>query len=184
MSIATRCSDVGGGLGMATVQRFGKAVEVDEVFKAYTSGSIPKMLAALDMPTNDVDRHHLLQSLVRALYARRAGPKSRGAVLRVGAIHLDEMPSLIRSLRRHAQARSSTRRNDDALPHVETFLLMVRVLCEEGRYDEAAVVWQRAHAVGYLEDDGLANALAAIEKRRSRAVRKAVAALNPRSNPV
>lgn len=171
---------------MSAVTRFGQSVEADEVFGAWTSGSIPRMLRAVALPTNEVDRHHLLQSLVHALYKRRSGPAARSEMLRIGAMHLAEMPVLMEGLLRHARARSTLPPEEVGLPYIETFLLMVRVLCEDGRYEDAAHVWRRARQVDYIGDEGLAHELAGIERRRRKAQKQLAAAqVAPTpSNPV
>jgi hypothetical protein len=55
--------------------RQGKSVPVDDAFRAWTSGDLPKMIKAVSIKTNLIDRHFLLQSIVDATYKlRKEGP--------------------------------------------------------------------------------------------------------------
>ena len=159
----------------------------DEVFASWTSGDVHRMLAAESLDTNPVDRHYLLLSLVRALYSRRQAPTSRAAFLLIAGKHLAEMKELIAALKSHdveSRRRSievlrerSLRKGETtqvmelalegAVPMIETFLLMVRVLCEDERYEEAMAVWRHAVEVGYLSPDELQRESKAIDRRRT-----------------
>lgn len=162
--------------GARTVTRFGQQVPADEVFEAWTSGNIPRMLRAVALPTNVLDRHYLLLTLVEALYRLRAGRAARKEMLRIGGMHLAEMPVLIDGLLRDARAVAMSTSDDIGLPSIPTFLLMVRVLCEDGRHDDALRVWRHARAVGYLDDGGLEKELAGVERRRQRSQKQCLAA--------
>jgi hypothetical protein len=171
-----------------TITRFGLSVPADEVFLAWTSGDLERMLGALPLSSNAVDRHHLLQCTVQALYRLRTDAKKRKLLFEVAALHLQEMEGLIKGLRRddlaskersrrHAEERSHRTGvppplievvPGGAMPAIETFILLVRSLCEDERYEDARNVWRRAHEVGYLSGEALAREEEAVDRRRRR----------------
>jgi pentatricopeptide repeat protein len=170
-----------------TITRFGIFVPADEVFLAWTSGNLERMLAATSLQSNAVDRHHLLQCIVQTLYRQRADRAKRELLFEVAMLHLGEMQVLINGLRRDDVARKarSQRLSEEesqrtgaaphieavpggAIPVIETFLLLVRALCEDERYDDAKKVWHRAKEVGYLSSEGLASEEEAIDRRQRR----------------
>lgn len=172
---------------MRTITRFGGSVPPDNVFDAWTSHDTERMRAALNAPTNAVDRHHLLLSMVEALYKQRADPSARQELFSIGARHIEELPALVAAqlehrvlererLERHHAERAARRGEtptslppfDDRLWYydVPTFLLLVRAHCEIDQYDAAKGIWHQAHRMGYLNDEGLARELEGVEKRR------------------
>lgn len=163
------------------VSRFGQQVEPDAVFDATASGSLDAMRSALPVRTNAVDRHYLLHSLVRALYQLRTEPGGYDELVRIGRLHMQEMPVLFAGLleneRREQAALCAlmSRRSppvavppvpEPELPVVETFLLLVRAMCEVADYDSARDVWRSARTLGYLTDEGLAAEIEGVERRR------------------
>lgn len=163
------------------ISRFGQQVEPDAVFDATASGSLDAMRSALPVRTNAVDRHYLLHSLVRALYLLRTESGGYDELVRIGLLHLQEMPVLFEGLlenerREQAVLRASISRRsspvalppvpEPELPVVETFLLLVRAMCEVGDYDGARDVWRAARTLDYLTDEGLAAELEGVERRR------------------
>jgi pentatricopeptide repeat protein len=171
-----------------TITRFGTFVPADEVFFAWTSGNLERMLAATSLQSNAVDRHHLLQCTVQTLYRQRADRAKRELLFEVAMLHLGEMKVLIDGLRRDdvaSKARSHRLSEEEsqrtgvpaphieavpggAIPVIETFLLVVRALCEDERYEDAKKVWHRAKEVGYLSSEGLAMEEEAVDRRQRR----------------
>jgi pentatricopeptide repeat protein len=171
-----------------TITRFGTVVPADEVFFAWTSGSLERMLAATSLQSNEVDRHHLLQCTVQRLYRQRADRAKCELLFEVAMLHLGEMKVLMDGLRRHdvaSKARSHRLSEEEsqrtgvpaphieavpggAIPVIETFLLVVRALCENDRYEDAKKVWHRAKEVGYLSSEGLAMEEEAVDRRQRR----------------
>lgn len=169
------------------ITRFGRSVEPDAVFDAWKGRDLMQMRAALALPTNAVDRHYLLASLIGELYKLRADPAIRQELFSIGRTHLDELPSLgaaqledrrlQRAQNERVHAERAARRGktpaplppfDDRLWHygVGTFLLLVRAYCEIEQYDAARQTWHEAHRIGYLDAEGLAIELEGVEKRR------------------
>lgn len=57
---------------MATrIERMGRWIKADEVFDAWMSNDLRRMLRAMSLWTNPVDRHLLLQGIVKETYKRR-----------------------------------------------------------------------------------------------------------------
>ena len=165
-----------GNAGRRLIRRFGCQVEPDEVFDATASRSVARMLRALDLSTNAVDRHYLLQALVDALYSRRkAGGTTRSLLLEVGQLHIDELPRLLPELSRHRVLEAAQRVAPpgavEAAPAVSAFDRICAAYCEAGEFDLAHDVWREARAIGYVDDAGLETAAASVEKRRRRMTR-------------
>lgn len=60
--------------GESFTLRCGKSVRVDEVFHAWTSGDLPRMLKAITLKTHPIDRHFLLMGIVERTYKARINP--------------------------------------------------------------------------------------------------------------
>jgi len=118
------------------ITRQGRPVPVDEVFEAWTSGDIDRMVRALNHETNPVDRHFLLMNLCKQAHmARKRDPAMRDLARRVGFQHVKEFPSLVNPLRREMGG---------FLPRVPTFQNLATLLTEDGKYDEAIAVCEAA----------------------------------------
>ena len=74
--------------------RDGKSVEVGSVFKAWGSGDLNKMLAALSDEAHLIDRHFLLQNIVDITYKSRNEESSRGKCKDIAETHISEFPSI------------------------------------------------------------------------------------------
>ncbi len=70
------------------VLRQGKFIQVDDVFKAWTSGNLNKMLKAVSIKTNLIDRHFLLQLIVKETYKLRKKEKYRKLCIKHSEKHL------------------------------------------------------------------------------------------------
>jgi hypothetical protein len=55
------------------IRRLGRSVKADDVFFAWTSGDLRRMLAVLHLKTNPIDRHFVLMGIVSLTYKGRAG---------------------------------------------------------------------------------------------------------------
>jgi hypothetical protein len=118
------------------ITRQGRSVPADDVFEAWTSGDIDRMLGALDYDTNPIDRHFLLLNLCKQAYAaRKRDPAMRDLARRVAVRHVEEFPSLVEPLRREMGG---------FLPRVPTFQNLATLLTEDGAYDEAIAVCEAA----------------------------------------
>src|SRR5450759_5709118 len=99
-------------VGESFILRFGKLVPTDEVFNAWTSGDLDRMLRALDLQTNPIDRHYLLLGIVKETYRRRSEPSMADKCARYSKMHLAEFETLAPALKADF---------DGALPRVPTF---------------------------------------------------------------
>lgn len=113
------------------VTRNGKSMPADEAFLAWTSGNLPRMLAATACQTNPVDRHYLLLGIVQAAYKQRWNPSMRDLCVKWGRQHLEELPQLRGPLRRN---------NDGTMPNVPTLGIVQRALLEVGDAEQAKEV--------------------------------------------
>lgn len=120
------------------VLRMGKTVQADSAFLAWTSRDIQAMTAVLDCPTNHIDRHFLLQTLVAETYKKRGEVKMRLLCLTAGNKHLSELPNLIVPLIKDL----------GTVPRITTLPHMATVLCEDGEYDLAIEVCQLGIQLG------------------------------------
>jgi len=119
----------------AFMLRNGTSIPADAVFEAWTSGDLSRMLAVRGLPTHPVDRHFLLMGIVGQTYSTRDDPSMRRLCLEVAEQHVSEFPGIAPLL------------SDDMggfLPRVPTFAQLATVLAEDGRYDDAVAVCEKA----------------------------------------
>src|SRR2546427_10153885 len=103
------------------------------------------MVRALAVRTNLIDRHFLLQSIVKESYKRRTDPRMKELCLEVGRLHLREFPGIAPALA--AEMGGS-------LPTVPSFKWLVTVLAEEDRFEEAVSVCEAAARMGLSDGTG------------------------------
>jgi hypothetical protein len=123
---------------------------------------MPAMLRALATSTNPVDRHFLLLTIVQQAYRNRNDPEIRSIFLKHARQHVDEFSGLADPLKREF---------DGKLPRVPTFEYLATVLVEEGQYDDAIAVCQKALSFG-LDDgtkSGFEGRIERITKKQQRA---------------
>lgn len=127
------------------VCRMGRHVKADEAYFASTSGDIQRMVRALDLSTNPVDRHFLLQTLVTETYKhRRTDPVMAELCAKVAEIHLAEFPKLAQGLKKDMP--------NGSLPWVLTFQHFATLLTEKQDFKRAIEVCEMALRYGL--DDG------------------------------
>ncbi len=144
-----------------TIIREGHPVPADEVFQAWMSADLQRMVGALSLKTNPVDRHFLLMNLCREAYRlRKADANMRKLAREVGLIHVQEFDGLRGPLERHLEG----------LPRVPTFQNLPTLLAEEGEYGLAIDVCRKAIAFG-LSDGTKGGFEARIERLKRQAER-------------
>lgn len=121
------------------VTRQGQAVEADDAFHAWTSGSLNEMVRALDRKTNQVDRHFLLMSIVNQTYKNRSDTGNAELLRKVAEIHLAEFPKIKPALKQEM---------DGNLPRVTTFQKYATFLTDRGEYEKSIEVCEQAIAHG------------------------------------
>jgi len=120
------------------------------------------MLGVVDCRTDLVTRHFLLQEIVRHTYKHRADPEMRSLCRKYSELHLAEFPMIAAPLRGMIGG---------FLPRVLTFQNYATVLTEDGEYEKAIEVCQRAISYGLDKDlsdgtkSGYRGRIARIEKR-------------------
>jgi hypothetical protein len=119
--------------------RMGKSVKVDEVFLAWTSANLERMLKALPLKTNPIDRHFLLLIIVRETYKRRSEPEMRKMCKEIAEKHVAEFSGLAPALKKEMGGD---------LPQVPTFQLLSTLLTEDGDYEQAINVCKTAIKFG------------------------------------
>lgn len=124
------------------VQRLGRSIKADEVFEAWTSADLGRMVRALPLKTNPIDRHFLLQSIVQATYKRRSDPNMRQLCVEIGRLHLSEFPALSQALAAEF---------DGPLPAVPSFKWLATTLAEGGHFDEGISVCEAADRLGLTD---------------------------------
>ena len=139
------------------IQRFGRNVIADEVFHAWASGDLGRMMRALSLKTNPIDRHFLLQTIVQATYKLRDDSRMRQACIEVGQQHLKEFPGISGSLAKDMGGE---------LPTVPSFKWLATALAEDGRLDEAIAVCEEAEQLGI--SDGIAGGYSGRAQRLSK----------------
>lgn len=125
--------------GQSYTIREGLTVPTDQAFDAWTSMDLDKMLLALGVQTNTVDRHFLLMNIVRETYRQRQDPSMRQKCREIAQLHLHEFPVIAPALKREF---------DGVLLQVPTFQNYATVLTEGGEFDEAVAVCEMALMYG------------------------------------
>jgi len=119
------------------VSGLGAFIEADEVFDAWTSGHLPRMLRALRLKTNLVDRHFLLMNIVSLAYKRRDDAETRRLCREVGLLHVQEFAVIAPALKQEMCG---------ILPRVPTFETLAKLFAEEGEYQLAIQICEEALA--------------------------------------
>ena len=147
------------GMGESSMLRFGKFVPTDEVRDAWVSGDLERMLRAADLQTNLVDRHFLLSGIVKETYRRRSESEMASKCSHFSEMHLAELKTIAPALKADM---------DGALTRVPTFRNYATLLTEQGDFDRAIRVCERAKYYG-LEDGtkaGFDGRIARIRKKQ------------------
>ena len=130
-------------MGESVTIRGGKFVPTDEVMDAWISRDLNRMLRALALDTNPVDRHFLLLGITRETYRLRSDPTMASECARISEMHLAEFQQLAPALKAEF---------DGCLPRVPTFQNYATLLTEQG--DFAHAVWVCELALSYGLSDG------------------------------
>lgn len=109
------------------------------MFDAWTQGNLDEILSVINEETNPIDRHFLLQRIVKETYSDREDPKMRNLCRRVAQHHLDEFPEIAPALKKDMGG---------TLPRVSTFQHYATVLTEDGEFERAVEVCQQAMDFG------------------------------------
>jgi hypothetical protein len=136
----------------ATVPRLGRDIKADEVFWARSSGDLPRMMRAMEIKTNPIDRHYLLAAITEITYKLRSDKRMALLCESVTETHVKEYPKLARSLK--AQS-------DGITPRARCFDRLATVLAEMG--DLAGAIKVTVKAVKYEQ---------ALEEKRERWVKR------------
>ena len=130
-------------ISVGSKMRGGHAIPIDEVFQAWTSCDLRRMLNALDCQTHPIDRHFLLMGIVDQTYKLRADSQMAATCRRVAQMHLDEFPAIAPILAQDMGGK---------LPCVPTFHQYSTLLAEAGEIDRAIQVCEAA--IGFGLQDG------------------------------
>lgn len=115
--------------------------EQNLTWEAVRSGNVDHMLQALQGATDPLDRHLLLESIVReAFKLRKKDHKMRDLCQEVGLQHLEEFPQIAERLKVEI--------GYGAMPYVITFHCVATVLAEWGAYKKAIDVYEMALSYG------------------------------------
>lgn len=124
---------------VAYVTRLGKSAPADEAWLAWASADLNRMLEALNTRTNLIDRHFLLMAIVEQTYKQRSDPQMARTCARVAELHLSEFPQIAPALEKEF---------DGILPRVATFQRYATLLTEQGEFEKAIDVCERALSFG------------------------------------
>lgn len=111
-----------------------------EVKEASCSNDLPRMLRALEIPADPVERHFLLQNIVQHTYKlRHDDPEMRKLCEQVGRQHLSEFGAIVAGFKSKLGGLP---------PFVPSFRDLATVLMENGNYDDAVEVCEAALCFG------------------------------------
>ena len=102
--------------------------EWDEVFYAWTTNDLNKMLKVVDVKTNLVNRHFLLQTIVSETYKLRDQENFKNLCLKYSEIHLLEFPEIAPALKKDMGG---------VIPRVTTFQNYATLLTEVEEFEKA-----------------------------------------------
>lgn len=128
--------------GQRFVIRRGRSVPTDEAYEARAAGDLERMRNALDLPTDWIDRHFLLLTLIGEAYRLRSDTAMATECARLSETHLGEF----------AQISPELLQEFGTMPRVPTFQNYATLLTEQGDFDRA--VWVCELAKHYGLDDG------------------------------
>ena len=139
------------------VLREGQSIEADAVFAAWTSGDLEEMLSAIEVKTNHVDRHFLLQSIVDNTYKLRKDGEKRKICKKIAEVHIAEFPLIA----------SALEKDMNMLPRVSTFQHYAILLTEDGELSKAVDVCKMALKYGLHDGTktGFEGRISRIEKK-------------------
>jgi tetratricopeptide (TPR) repeat protein len=118
--------------------RNGKMVECDERYKASQSGDFNWMLKQLYQKGDPIDTHFLYLQLIGQAYARRKEPEMRVLFKKLALEHVEKFDSI----------RGPLIKDIGMLPRVPTFQYLATVYTEDGEYEKAMEVCEKAIAFG------------------------------------
>lgn len=146
-------------MGESSMFRMGQFVPTDEVRDAWVSRDLKRMLRATQLQTNLIDRHFLLQGIVKEAYARRADPDMASLCARYAEVHLAEFEAISRALVADM----------GMMPRVSTFQDYATVLMERGEFDRAIEVCESAKQYGLSDGTkaGFDGRIARIKKKQA-----------------
>jgi hypothetical protein len=147
-------------MGEAYIYRMGHHIKADKVFIAWSSGDLNKMLTAMPVKTNPIDRHFLLQTIVELTYKRRKEPEMRRICREIAEKHISEFSALAPALKQDMGGD---------LPRVPTFQHFATLLTEDGQYDYAERVCNIAIDYGLHDgtQSGFEGRIEKIKKKRT-----------------
>lgn len=139
--------------------RLGKFIPTDEVRDAWVSGDLERMLKAVGLETNLVDRHFLLLGIVKETYRRRSEPAMASECARFSEMHLAEFQAIAPALKADM---------DGILPRVPTFQHYATLLTELGDFERAVWVCELAKYYGLIDGTkaGFDGRIARIRKKQ------------------
>lgn len=124
--------------------RFGENVECDDVFEAVGSGDLQQMLKVIELPTNAVERHHLLNNIVHLTNRRfLRGEATNETLLSYAELHWRELPYLLAEMARHDRLSRAAWRIPPMpfkVPGIDTPFVLVDCYVRAGREVEAACI--------------------------------------------
>ena len=154
-----------GSTSEAWILRDGKSVRADEAFFASDSQDLPRMLSALEVKTNEIDRHFLLMAIVSETYKHRSDPELAQTCARVAETHIAEFPQIAGPLKKES---------DGVLPRVPTFQHYAALLAEQTKFDRAIEVCEIALRFGLNDGTktGFEGRIKRIQKMRIKHLRE------------
>ena len=140
------------------IVRNGKSVEADKRFKAWTSGDLGRMLDQLHRKGDPIDTHFLYLSIVQQTYKQRKDAKMRELFKKIASEHVLNFASLVSPLLHEMNGR---------LPSVPTFQYLATVYTEDGEFNKAVDVCEKAIKFG-LQDGTKSGFQGRIERIRKK----------------
>jgi hypothetical protein len=120
-----------------------EASDQNEILGAASSGNLGRMLRASELDGDLIDRHYLWGHIVAFCYGERTNPTIRRIGINYGQLHLSNLESILSEFRRMEP-------NDD-LPQIPSLRVLIAMLNDELRFDEAIAVCDEAIRLGLID---------------------------------
>jgi hypothetical protein len=130
--------------------------------------NLDEMLNQLYKPGRPLDTHFLYLNITRISYKRRNNPQMRALFKKTATEHISQFGSFVSPLRKLCKTSEGS-----VLPSVKTFQLLATVYTEDGEYEKAIEVCDKAIRLG-LHDGTKGDYQARIERIKKKAAQQGI----------
>lgn len=132
----------------------------NEIYFAWTSGDLQRMLKVIHLETNAIDRHFLLSSIVQQTYILRKNKEMNNICKDIAEQHMRELPNLLPIITKEIGVNGTP-------PHIPTLQYLSTILTEENNFAGAIDICQKGIDLGLHDNtvSGFAGRISRIRKK-------------------